>query len=249
MRRPIIAGNWKMNKTIAEASELVNNLKEALKEAKNREIVICPPFPALSAIKDLLKGSNIKLGAQNMYFEAKGAFTGEVSGVMLRDVGCEYVIIGHSERRQYFKETDEMVSKKLKVAISNGLIPIVCIGETLNEMEAGDTFKVLEKQVKDGLGGLSPDEVSKLVVAYEPIWAIGTGKTATPQQAEEVHKFIRKLLSTIYGEDKALAIRILYGGSIKPANIKELMECENIDGGLVGGASLEADSFIKIVKY
>ncbi len=249
MRKPILVGNWKMYKNINEAIKLVNDLKIKVADVKDREIAICPPYTALSKVKEKIKDSNIKMGAQNVYWEEKGAFTGEISPSMLKDVGCDYVIIGHSERRQYFNETDEMVNKKMKAVFNLGLLPIICIGETLKEREEGRTFDIIEKQVHNGVKGLSEDLISKLIIAYEPVWAIGTGRTATPEQAEEVHKFIRELLKRIYGEGNSHLIRILYGGSVKPENITDLMGQENIDGGLVGGASLDAESFAKIVNY
>ncbi|MBI5573216.1 MAG: triose-phosphate isomerase [Elusimicrobia bacterium] len=248
-RIPLIAGNWKMNKTVGETVELVTQLKQKLSDVRNREILVCPPFTSLVVAKEVIKNSNIKLGAQNMYFEKSGAFTGEISPLMLKDIGCEYVIIGHSERRQYFGETDESVHKKMRVAFENGLFPIVCVGETLQQREQNETFSVIERQVRIGLTGLTGEEPKILVIAYEPVWAIGTGKTATPQQAEEVHAFIRKLYSEIYGKDAAESVRILYGGSVKPDNFSEIMRQPNIDGGLVGGASLKADDFIKLVRY
>lgn len=249
MRTPLIAGNWKMYKTIEEAVNLVQELRENLEEIKDREIVVCPPFTVLSSVKEIIDGSNIHLGAQNMYWEKSGAYTGEISPLMLLDLGCRYVIIGHSERRSYFKETDEMINKKIKTAINLGLIPIFCVGETLEEREKNLTFQIIEKQIKNGLIDLTNEQVQNLIVAYEPVWAIGTGKTATPEQAEEMHKFIRHLLSELYNKTVAEKIRILYGGSVRPDNIKILMSCPNIDGGLVGGASLEAKSFIQIIKY
>ncbi|MBN1385088.1 MAG: triose-phosphate isomerase [Elusimicrobia bacterium] len=238
-----------MNKTVGEAVELAGLLKQNLQDVKDREIVICPTYISIFAVKEVIKNSNVKLGAQNMYFEKSGAFTGEVSAFMLKNAGCDYVIIGHSERRQYFGETDEGINKKLHVANKEGLIPIVCIGETLTQREKNETFSVIEKQIKTGIAGLDAEQAKKLVVAYEPVWAIGTGKTATPQQAEEVHAFIRKLYSEIYGKDAAECVRILYGGSVKPNNISEIMKQPNIDGGLIGGASLKADDFIKLVRY
>jgi triosephosphate isomerase len=237
-----------MYKTIPEALELVNGLKASCAGVKDREILVCPQFPALYPVSQALKGANIAVGGQNVFWETKGAFTGEVSPDMLVSAGCKYVIIGHSERRQYFGETDETVNKKMKAAFKAGLTPIVCVGETLAEREQNITFKVIERQVRNGVAGLSPEQAQTLVIAYEPVWAIGTGKTATPQQAEEVHAFIRKIYGEIYGV-AAEAIRILYGGSVKPDNVSELMKQPNIDGGLVGGASLEVDSFTKIVRY
>lgn len=248
-RRPLLAGNWKMYKTIPEALELVNGLKKNLNGVSDRDVLICPQFTALYPVSQAIKDSNISLGAQNMYWEQKGAFTGEVSPDMLLSAGCKFVIVGHSERRQFFGETDETVNKKMHAAFKAGLIPVVCIGETLAEREGNVTFKIIEKQMKDGLAGLTPEQAKKVVIAYEPVWAIGTGKTASPAQAEEVHSFIRNLFSKLYGEDASQSIRILYGGSVKPDNISELMKQPNIDGGLVGGASLEIESFTKIVRY
>ncbi|MDO8734961.1 MAG: triose-phosphate isomerase [Elusimicrobiota bacterium] len=251
-RVSLIAGNWKMNKTVEESVELVNALKQKLSDgsvASDREVLVCPPFTSLVVVKEIVKNSIIKLGAQNMYFEKSGAYTGEISALMLKNAGVEYVIIGHSERRQYFSETDENVNKKMKVAFENSIIPIVCVGETLHQREKNEAFSVIEKQVKVGVAGLSAEQSKKLVIAYEPVWAIGTGKTATPQQAEEVHAFIRKLYSEMYGKDAAESIRILYGGSVKPDNVSEIMRQPDIDGALVGGASLKADDFIKLVRY
>ncbi len=249
MRKPIIAGNWKMNKLTSEAVELAREVKNKTGTIADREIVLCPPFTVLSSVKEVIKGSSIKLGAQNMYWEVRGAYTGEVSPTMLKDIGCNYVILGHSERRQYFGETNETVNKKAKIAFSIGLIPIVCVGETLQQREKGETLTVIEEQVKIGLSGLTKEESKGLVVAYEPVWAIGTGKTATPEEAEEVQRFIRKLLGQMFGKENAQAIRILYGGSINPDNISVLMSCEDIDGGLIGGASLNVESFLKVVRY
>ena len=248
MRKPIIAGNWKMYKTRAEALELVNGLKRELTGVSSVDIVVCPPFTSLQAVKDILTGSNIELGAQNVHWEIKGAYTGEVSPVMLKDIGAKFVIIGHSERRTYFKETDEDINKKIKSCIKEGLLPIFCVGETLSERESNKTKEVIEKQVNSGLSNVSNIEMEKIVVAYEPVWAIGTGKTATPEQAEEVHKFIRDKIREKFGIEIAERIRIQYGGSVKPDNIKNLMDQGDIDGVLVGGASLEIDSFVKIVN-
>ncbi|MFH1368702.1 MAG: triose-phosphate isomerase [Elusimicrobiota bacterium] len=244
-----MAGNWKMYKAVPEALNLINGLKQNLSDVKDREILACVPFTDIPAAVEASKNSNINIGAQNMHWEQKGAFTGEISPVMLADAGIKYVVIGHSERRQYFGETDETVNKKMKSAFQHGLVPIVCIGETLKEREENVTMQVIDKQVKNGISGLSPDQAKVLVIAYEPVWAIGTGKTATPQQAEEVHAYIRKIYGQMYGAETAGEIRILYGGSMKPDNVSELMKQPNIDGGLVGGASLEVDSFTKIVKY
>ncbi|MCX5895829.1 MAG: triose-phosphate isomerase [Proteobacteria bacterium] len=249
MRKPIIAGNWKMYKTTAEALDLVRQLKKNLADVAAAEIVVGPPFTALAAVAAEAKGSSISVAAQNMFWEESGAYTGEVSPLMIKDVGCTYAIIGHSERRQHFAETDATVNKKVKAALKAGLIPIVCVGETLQERESGATMKVVERQIRDGLAGLSHDDMQKIVIAYEPVWAIGTGKTATPGQAEEVHQLIRKLVGEISGSGIAQGMRILYGGSVKPENIDELMAEPDIDGALVGGASLQAESFIRIVKF
>ncbi len=251
MRLPIIAGNWKMYKSVEETIELATSLKGLLKDVPEdkAEIVICPPFVNLQAAASVIKGSNIKLGAQNLFPKQEGAYTGEISPLMLRSIGCSYVIIGHSERRQYFRETNEFVNEKVKIALEHGIIPIMCVGEKLEEREKGLTFDVVKDHVVNGLKDIPKDKVQHVVIAYEPVWAIGTGKTATPQQAEEVHKYIRQLLAEMYDEQTAQIIRIQYGGSVKPENIKELMACENIDGALVGGASLKADSFEQIVKY
>jgi triosephosphate isomerase len=246
-RQPIIAANWKMNKTIGEAASLVKELKKLVDDVKDKEIVICPPFTALSAVSMELKTSDIELGAQNMFYENQGAFTGEVSPLMLKEVDCKYVILGHSERRQYFNETNEIVNKKIKLALDTGLNPILCIGETLKQREKNVTKNVIGDQIRNSLKGIK--EMKNIVLAYEPVWAIGTGKTATPEQAEEVHAFIRELLTKTYSKKTADSTRILYGGSVNPENIAELMAKENIDGALVGGASLDALKFSRIVKY
>ena len=248
-RTALLAGNWKMYKTLPETLSLISELKKSLEGIAGREILICPPFTSLAAAAEILKDTSIWLGGQNLHWEKEGAFTGEVSGAMLAAAGCRFVIVGHSERRQYFAETDETVNKKMKAAFRHGLVPIVCVGETLQEREKGSAFEVVERQVKDGVSGLSPEEYSKLVIAYEPVWAIGTGKTASPGQAQEIHAFIRKLLSQLYGEGPAGKTRILYGGSVKPDNVDALMAEADIDGGLVGGASLKAADFTRIVKY
>jgi triosephosphate isomerase (TIM) len=248
MRKPFIAGNWKMYKTIREAIELVNGLKRELAGVEGVDIAVLPPFTALSDIREILLDSDIRLGAQDLFWEKEGPYTGEVSAIMLKDAGCDFVIIGHSERRQYFGETNEGINKKIKSALSVELIPIVCVGETLKEREQDKTFSVVENHIKGALAGLSNDDVLKLVIAYEPVWAIGTGKTATPQQAQQVHNYIRTLLSQLYNEKVSEEIRIQYGGSVKQDNIKELMSQPDIDGALVGGASLKLDSFVKIVK-
>ncbi|MDD5594707.1 MAG: triose-phosphate isomerase [Candidatus Omnitrophica bacterium] len=250
MRKTIIAGNWKMYKTIKEAIELTNGLtRELFKlDSSQIEVVLCPPFTALSEVSEVLAESDIQLGAQDVYWQEEGAFTGEVSCKMLKDAGAKFVIIGHSERRQYFSETNETVNKKLKAVLKSGLTPIVCVGETLQEREKNLTFKILEEHVAGALKDISEEEALKIVIAYEPVWAIGTGKTATPQQAEEVQKFIRDLLVKLYNKETANTIRIQYGGSVKPENIAELMQQPDIDGALVGGASLSVESFATIVK-
>jgi len=248
-RLPFIAGNWKMNKTVEEALLLTRELKEALNEVKDVEVAIAPPFTALYPVFQELKGSSIRLACQNLFWEEKGAYTGEVSPLMLKEVGCRYVIIGHSERRQYFGETDETVNRRIKAALKVGLKVIFCIGETLSERENGETFSVIERQVKGGLQGLGEKEIEDLVIAYEPVWAIGTGKTATPQQAQEVHRFIRAQLRQLFSDGLAEDVRVQYGGSVTPENIKGLMAQEDIDGALVGGASLKAESFSRIVRF
>jgi len=249
MRTPIIAGNWKMNTVLDEAKALVEDLRSRVSDVTDVEVVVCPPFISLSAVSEILKDSNVALGAQNIFWEKSGAFTAEVSGPMLTSVGCTYVIIGHSERRAYFGETDETVNKRIFAALEEGLKPIVCVGETLEERESGKAFDVIKRQIEGGLAGLSPKQMETIVIAYEPVWAIGTGKTATPDQAQEVHAFIRKLLGELFGQATADATRIQYGGSVKPGNVSELMSQADIDGALVGGASLKADSFEKIVKF
>ncbi|MBN3039916.1 MAG: triose-phosphate isomerase [Candidatus Omnitrophica bacterium] len=248
MRKPLIAGNWKMNNTLFQARELINSLRRELIDFEDADILICPPFTALSDANDLLIESNIKLGAQNLYWQEKGAFTGEVSPLMLKDIGCSYVIIGHSERRNIFSETNQDVNRKTKAALSAELTPIICVGEVLDEREAGKTIEVVKKQLEESLADLDEEQILKSVIAYEPVWAIGTGKTATPQQAQEVHKFIRTWLKDKYCIDVSQQIRILYGGSVKPSNIKDLMSEDDVDGGLVGGASLDSASFVEIVK-
>ncbi len=248
-RLPFIAGNWKMNKTVGEALDLVRELKTAISGVKTVEVAVAPPFTALYAIRKELEGSSIHLAAQNLYWEEKGAFTGEVSPLMLKEVGCDYVIIGHSERRQFFGETDETVNRRIKAALAQGLKVIFCIGETLKEREEGKTFSVIESQVEGGLKGLDDKKMRNMATAYEPVWAIGTGKTATPEQAEEVHRFIREKLEKLYSREVSEEIRIQYGGSVTPENVKGLMNQPNIDGALVGGASLKAESFSKIVRF
>jgi len=246
-RRPLIAGNWKMFCTSGEAVALVDGLKAATAGLRDRDVLVAPPFTALAAVAAALKGSSILLAGQNLHWEDNGAFTGEVSGPMLRDVGCTHVIIGHSERRQFFGETDESANKKVVAARKHGLIPIVCIGELLAEREAGQTLAVIERQVTGALKGVTPDAIGALGLAYEPVWAIGTGRVATPEQAQEVHAAIRGMLRRIGGA--AAAARVLYGGSVKPDNIDGLMQQPDIDGALVGGASLKVETFARIVRY
>ncbi len=248
MRIPLIAGNWKMNKTPKEAEELINKLKPLVQNAA-AEIVVCPTFVALSDAIKVVQGSNIKVGAQNMHHQDSGAYTGEISPVSLKSMNIEYVILGHSERRQYFKESNEEINKKVEAALKNGLKPILCVGETLDERENGTTFDVIAEQVKKCLVGLEHHNIENLVVAYEPVWAIGTGKTATKEDANEVIGFIRQQLKEVLNEKLSLNTRILYGGSVKSSNIKELMEMPEIDGALVGGASLKAEEFAKIAVY
>ena len=248
-RLPFIAGNWKMNKTVGEALDLVRQLKASISRIEGVEVAVAPPFTALYAVRKELEGSTIRLAAQNLFWEEKGAYTGEVSPPMLKEMGCHYVILGHSERRQFFGETDETVNRKIKAALGQDLDVIFCIGETLKEREEGKTFSVIEKQVTGGLKDIGKEEMRRIVVAYEPVWAIGTGKTATPEQAEEVHRFIREKLGKLFSREIAEGVRIQYGGSVTPENIKGLMGQENIDGALVGGASLKADTFSKIVRF
>ncbi|MEP0861705.1 MAG: triose-phosphate isomerase [Ignavibacterium sp.] len=249
MRRKVIAGNWKMNNDLQQSVSLIEELKNKLvNKSLNCDVIICPPFTSLYEAKKLIDGSVIKLGAQNMFYEDSGAFTGEISAQMLKSVGCEYVILGHSERRTIFGEKDEMINKKIKKALSQKLKPIFCVGETLEEREKDITEKVIKKQIEKGLVDVTPDEIIDVIIAYEPVWAIGTGKTATPQQAQEVHQFIRKLLTNMYSKDFANMIVIQYGGSVKPDNARELLSQKDIDGALVGGACLKADSFLGIIE-
>lgn len=248
MRKAIIAGNWKMHNTIEESVKLVEELKPLVKDA-DCEVVVCPTFVCLSEVKKAIEGSNIKLGAQNMYFEEKGAFTGEISPGMLKALGIDCVIIGHSERRQYFNETDEIVNKKIKAALKHNIIPILCVGESLEERESSITNEVIGSQMKLALLGLTEKEVEALVIAYEPIWAIGTGKTATSEEANETIGYIRSIIEKLYGKEVSEKIRIQYGGSVKPSTIKEQMSMPHIDGALVGGASLKAEDFGAIVNY
>lgn len=248
MRKRIIAGNWKMNKTVPDAVELVKELKTLAETVQDVDMVVCPPFVALAPVHEMIKDSLIGLGAQNMHWEESGAFTGAISADMLTSSGCEYVILGHSERRQFFGETDETVNKKLKSALAAGLIPIVCVGELLEEREADKTEQVVQTQVKGAFSGIRKGDAETVILAYEPVWAIGTGKTATPEQAQQVHALIRQLMSELYDQELADAIRIQYGGSMKPANAAELLSQPDVDGGLIGGASLKADSFMGIIK-
>ncbi|MGI6091860.1 MAG: triose-phosphate isomerase [Negativicutes bacterium] len=249
MRKPIIAGNWKMHKNISEAVALVRDLAGLTADVKAVDMVVCPPFTALHSVGQVLKDTNIGLGAQNMYWEKQGAFTGEIAPEMLIDAGCQYVIIGHSERRQYFAETDETVNKKVKAALSYNLIPIMCVGETLEQRENGTTENVVGQQVKGGLEGLTAEQVASLVIAYEPVWAIGTGRTASAEDANAVCAFIRRTVAEMFDNQTAESVRIQYGGSVKPANIAELMAKSDIDGALVGGAALDAAGFSQIIKF
>ncbi len=248
MRNIIIAGNWKMYKTIGEAIELVNCLKREVCDISEIQIVICPPSICLDQISDIVRDTNIKLGAQNMFWKEEGAFTGEISPTMLKDLGCSHVILGHSERRQHFLETNELINKKVKAALQHELTPIVCVGERLEERKAEKTFDIIKDHVQNSLKDLTPEELNKIIIAYEPVWAIGTGLTATPDQAQEIHRFIRTLLTDMSSAEIAQNITIQYGGSVKPDNTKDLLKETDIDGALVGGASLKADSFAAIIK-
>jgi len=248
MRKLIIAGNWKLNHSEKEAVELVTALRTSLIDLNAVDVVVCPAFTVLPIVHDVIQDSNIALGAQNVYWENSGAYTGEISVPLLKDIGVQYVIVGHSERRQFFGETDETVNKKIKAVLSHGLTPIACVGEVLEERENNKTFEVIEKQCAGGFAGLTTEEMKKIIIAYEPVWAIGTGKTASPDQAQEVHQFIRTLLVKLFGDDVAQTVRIQYGGSVKPENSVDLMSQPDIDGALVGGASLKADTFSDIVK-
>jgi len=249
VRRPIIAGNWKMFKTIAETRQFFDALIPAIQDVEHCDIVVAPPFTALAAAAEEADGTRVSISAQDVYWEPQGAFTGEIAVRMLVDAGCAFTIIGHSERRQYFGEIDQTVEKKTRASIKGGLDAIVCVGESLAERDAGSAISIVRGQVQNGLAGFSESELSHISVAYEPVWAIGTGRTATPEIAESMHAEIRKTILEIYGEKISAAMRILYGGSVKPDNIKALMACENIDGALVGGASLEPASFPSIIKY
>lgn len=247
-RKPIIAGNWKMYKTVSEAMAFVNKLKRAVDEIKDVEVVVCPPFTALCQVSEALRGTGIGVGAQDVYWVDEGAFTGEVSPAMLKEAGCSYVIIGHSERRQFFGEIDDNVNRKVKAVLERGLTPIMCVGERIEERESGITEKVIKTQTEAGLAGLTAEQVAGMVIAYEPVWAIGTGKTASDADAQQVIGFIRGLVSDLFGADVAAKVRIQYGGSVKPQNAAGLMAQQDIDGALVGGASLDVQSFSGIVK-
>lgn len=249
MRKKVIAGNWKMYNDIPASVNLISELKKSLSGQEIKaDVIICPPFTSLDTAKTLIEGSVIKLGAQNMYFEENGAYTGEISASMLKSAGCEYVILGHSERRTIFKENDQLINKKIKKALSSALKPIFCVGETLQERESGTTESVIKTQVTEGLSGISAEDLKKIIIAYEPVWAIGTGKTASPDQAQEVHKFIRTLVESLYSKEAADEIIIQYGGSVKPENASLLLSQPDVDGALVGGACLKADSFYSIIK-
>jgi triosephosphate isomerase len=245
MRKPFIAANWKMNKTVPETREFIANFVPEVKDVSDVDIVIAPPFTSLAAAAEELRNTNIILSAQDVFYEEKGAFTGEVSPLMLIDIGCKYVIVGHSERRQYFNETDDIVNRKIEAAKKSGLGIVFCIGESLEEREGGKTFSILQREMEKGLEGIDPDNI---VIAYEPIWAIGTGKTATTEQAQEAHDYIRKRINILYG-NKSDDFRIIYGGSVTPENIDSLMACKDVDGALVGGASLKSGSFTRIVRF
>ena len=249
MRTPMIAGNWKLNKTIAESRELASQLAKNLSDIENREVIIAPVYTALATVAEIVKDSPIQLSAQNCYPETSGAFTGEISPDFLQDAGCQYVIIGHSERRQLMGESDTFINQKLIQVLATGLKPILCIGETLQERENDQMLEVLNQQIKGGLANLTAAQMTTVVIAYEPVWAIGTGKTATAEQAEEAHAFIRGLLQGLFNQEVANQTRILYGGSVKPNNVDELMAQKDIDGALVGGASLKAEDFIRIVRF
>ncbi len=249
MRRPVIAGNWKMYKTVGQAVSFIEKFRPLAARIDHCEVVVAPPFTALGATAEAAKGSNIRIAAQDVHWDKEGAHTGDISTVMLRDVGCTHVILGHSERRQGHGETDEQVNRKLKAALAAGLTPVVCVGETLAQREAGETREVLQRQFQGATAGLTLSEFSRMIIAYEPVWAIGTGRTATPEMAAESHRYIRDLARPSFGESEASRLRILYGGSVKPDNIGGLMAQEEIDGALVGGASLEVESFLSILNY
>lgn len=248
MRKKVIAGNWKMNKNLSESKQFVEETAGKIAESESVEAIICAPFPYLAALAEQTEGTALKVAAQNMHFEENGAYTGEVSPLMLKDIGVTHVVLGHSERREYFAETNETVNKKAHAAFAHGLTPIVCVGETLEQREAGETMNVVGEQVKEGLAGLSEEQVAETIVAYEPVWAIGTGKTASSEDANEVCAQIRQVIKDVTSEDTAEKVIIQYGGSVKPSNVVELLSQSDIDGALVGGASLEADSFLQLVE-
>ena len=247
MRKKVIAGNWKMNMNLHQSQKLVSEIINGLGKDNKAEVILCPPFTSLNEVNFLLKGTPVKLGAQNMYYEESGAYTAEISADMLKSVGCEYVILGHSERRVIFNESDELINKKIKTALSKELKPIFCIGELLEQRESGETMKVVSSQIEKGLEGITAEQMKNIIIAYEPVWAIGTGKTATPQQAQEVHSFIRELVAKKFATTVAENLIIQYGGSVKPDNSGELLSQKDIDGALVGGACLKADSFLSII--
>lgn len=247
-RKKVIAGNWKMHNANSEAQQLAGQIKIRTTEIKNTDIILCPPFTALTVVNDIIKSTPIALGAQNVFWEKSGAYTGELSTEMIKSTGAEYVIVGHSERRQYFSETDETVNKRTKAALGEGLKPIVCVGESLEQREAGVTAKIIEEQIAGSLAGLTTEQMGHVIIAYEPVWAIGTGKTATPEQAQEVHAQIRSLLEKQFGGNVAASVRIQYGGSVKPENADSLLSQPDIDGALVGGACLKAETFIPIIQ-
>ncbi len=249
MRVPVIAGNWKMNKTVSEARELSLAIRDGAAKVTHCQVVLAPPFTALTAVAEVIRGTPLILGAQNVYWEPSGAYTGEISIPMLEEAGCGMVIVGHSERRQYFGETDATVNRRLRAVVKSSLTPIACIGETSAQREAGSYHEVIYQQLAGGLDGLTHQDLLRIILAYEPIWAIGTGRTASPEIAQEVHRSIRGWLSRTYDDETARQVRILYGGSIKPENISDLMRQPDIDGGLVGGACLEAKSFLRIIHY
>jgi len=248
MRKQIVAGNWKMNKNFPEGINLINEILEKENEVSNAQLIIAPPYIYLNKASEILKGTKIELAAQNCSNKENGAYTGEISAEMLHNIGVNYVILGHSERRAYYHETDELINEKIKITIQNGLHPIVCCGEVLNERESNQHFQVVAKQLKGMFDGISPDQFKNIIIAYEPVWAIGTGKTATPDQAQEMHQFIRETIKNSYGSEMAGNLSILYGGSCKPSNAKELFANPDVDGGLIGGASLNADDFIAIAQ-
>lgn len=247
MRKKVIAGNWKMNMNLHQSQKLVSEILNGLGKDSKAEVIVCPPYTSLSEVSSLLKGTQVKLGAQNMFYEESGAFTAEISADMLKSVGCEYVVIGHSERRVIFNESDELINKKIKTALVNELNPIFCVGELLEQRESNETMKVISAQIEKGLEGITSEQMKNIIIAYEPVWAIGTGKTATPQQANEVHLFIRELVAKKFSSPVAESLIIQYGGSVKPDNSSELLSQKDIDGALVGGACLKADSFLSII--